>query len=161
MEFKAIKFMERAEGRKSRVYLDSSGLPTIGIGHLLTRSELLSGKIIIHEEGIRWVDGLTDVQIDALLLQDLATANRCVNGLVKVLLTQNQHDALVSFAFNVGSGAFYDSTLLRLLNQGGFSQVPTQLRRWNRSGGRIVPGLVNRREAEISLWNTPDEEAQS
>ena len=63
--------------------------------------------------------------------------------------------ALVSFAFNVGDGAFRSSTLLRLLNQGQYDQVPAQLRRWNMDNGHVVQGLINRRNKEIALWNTP------
>jgi lysozyme len=70
-------------------------------------------------------------------------------------LNQNQFDALVSFAFNVGDGAFRSSTLLRLLNQGQYDQVPAQLRRWNMDNGHVVQGLINRRNKEIALWNTP------
>ena len=57
--------------------------------------------------------------------------------------------------FNVGGGAFRDSTLLRMLNAGQRDQVPAQLRRWNKVSGTVVRGLINRREKEISLWNTP------
>ena len=75
--------------------------------------------------------------------------------MVKVPLNQNQFDALVSFVFNVGNNAFRDSTLVKVLNAGHFDQVPTQLRRWIRDNGKIVKGLINRREKEIALWNTP------
>jgi lysozyme len=88
-----------------------------------------------------------------LLSQDVKPAEQSVNNGVKVSLNQNQFDALVSFTFNVGGGAFSSSTLLKVLNQGQYDQVPDQLRRWTKSGGRTVQGLVNRRENEIKLWN--------
>ena len=84
--------------------------------------------------------------------QDVKPAEQAVGGGVKVALSQNQFDALVSFAFNVGNGAFLGSTLLKVLNQGQYDQVPTQLLRWTRSGGQVVQGLVNRRQNEIKLW---------
>jgi lysozyme len=70
-------------------------------------------------------------------------------------LTQNQFDALVSFAFNVGVAAFLESTLLRLLNGKAYDMVPDQLKRWSRDNGHIVPGLTHRRQKEIDLWRTP------
>lgn len=141
------------EGLRTHVYLDSGGEPTIGIGHLLTRDERASGKIWINGQPVRYANGLTEQQCWDLLDQDLDIAEAAVNDRVIVPLTQNQFDALVSFVFNVGTGAFKNSTLLRMLNEGQYDQVPNQMRRWNRSGNRVVNGLVNRREKEIKLWN--------
>lgn len=141
------------EGLRTHVYLDSGGEPTIGIGHLLTRDERASGKIWINGQPVRYANGLTEKQCWDLLDQDLDIAESAVNDRVIVPLTQNQFDALVSFAFNVGAEAFRKSTLVRVLNQGQYDQVPTQLRRWVRDNGSVVPGLVNRREKEVSLWN--------
>lgn len=143
------------EGLVTHDYLDSGGAPTIGIGHLLTRSERTSGKIVIRGQAFVYRNGLTEQQCWDLIDQDLDGSERTVNGAVTVPLNQNQFDALVSFAFNVGDGAFCGSTLLRLLNQGQYDQVPAQLRRWVRDNGHVVQGLSNRREKEISLWNTP------
>ncbi len=146
--------LEEWEGVRLKVYKDSAGLPTIGVGHLLTKSELTSGKIYIHEEPVKYSLGLTREQADLLLEKDLFPAESTVNAFVKVKLNQNQFDALVSFVFNVGGGAFKNSTLLKVLNAGAYDQVPAQLRRWDKAGGRVVPGLKVRREAEIKLWNT-------
>ena len=143
------------EGLVTHEYLDSGGAPTIGIGHLLTRSERTSGKIFIGGKSFVYRNGLTEHQCWDLLDQDLDDTERTVNDAVKVPLNQNQFDALVSFTFNVGGGAFRGSTLLRLLNQDKYDQVPAQLRRWVRDNGHVVQGLVNRREKEITLWNTP------
>ena len=149
------KLFQEWEGLELNEYLDSGGAPTIGVGHLMTRSERMSGKIIINGKGVVYRKGLTVQQCWDLLDQDLDSAEACVNSMVKVPLNQNQFDALVSFVFNVGNNAFRDSTLLKMLNAGHFDQVPTQLRRWIRDNGKIVKGLINRREKEISLWNTP------
>lgn len=88
-----------------------------------------------------------------LLCQDLAGAAQAVNDGVEVELSQNQFDTLVSFCFNVGTTAFKHSTLLKLLNQSKYAEVPVQLRRWVRCNGEVVQGLVSRREHEIELWN--------
>ena len=143
------------EGLVTHEYLDSGGAPTIGIGHLLTRSERTSGKISIGGLALDYRNGFTEQQCWDLLDEDLAGTAAVVNDAVKVSLNQNQFDALVSFVFNVGDGAFRSSTLLRLLNQGQYDQVPAQLRRWNMDNGHVVQGLVNRHNKEIALWNTP------
>lgn len=147
-----LKFLREVEGFDHRVYNDVAGYPTIGVGHLLTKQESMTGKIIIGNDAVRYENGLTNEQVDGLLDQDLDQFEDAVNRLVKVDLSQNEFDALVSFAFNVGVSAFRNSTLLRKLNAGDKSEVPHQLRRWNKAGGKIVPGLVNRREKEIKLW---------
>ena len=148
-----IDFIKSAEGVKNFVYADSAGLPTIGVGHLLTQDELTSGKIHIDGKSHKYHDGLTDDVIDRLLLRDLHIAELVVNSNVRVKLTQNQYNAVVSFAFNVGVGAFRKSTLLRLLNNSAYESVPDQMRRWVFSAGRQIQGLKNRREKEVKLWN--------
>lgn len=140
------------EGRCNEAYQDSAGLPTIGVGHLLTKDELASGKILILGEAIKYHDGLTALQIDRLLTQDLAGSEGAVNSGLNVALNQNQFDALVSFTFNIGRKEFFNSTLRKILNNGQFAKAPEQLRRWNRSGGKVVQGLINRRENEIKLF---------
>lgn len=147
-----LEQLKHWESVEPEMYHDVAGLPTIGVGHLLTRSELTSGKIMIDGAPARWADGLSDQQIDALLRQDLAKRERFVNREVAVSLTDNQFDALVVFVFNIGRNAFRMSTLLRKLNMGQYGDVPAQFRRWIYSGGRRVQGLVNRREATVELW---------
>lgn len=141
------------EGFKTSVYKDVVGNPTIGVGHLLTRDELSSGKILINCRQVKYANGLTEQQCWELLDQDLGIAEDAVNACVTVPLTQNQFDVLVSFVFNAGVSAFAGSTLLKLLNNMQYDLVPAQLRRWVHSGRRIINGLVNRREKEIELWN--------
>lgn len=148
-----IKFMKSAEDFRNFVYADSAGLPTIGVGHLLTRDELNSGKIHVDGKAYKYHEGLPDDVIDRLLLRDLHIAESVVNSKVKVKLSQNQYNALVSFAFNVGVCAFRGSTLLRLLNAGDYDAVPVQMRRWIFSAGKKTQGLKNRREKEIDLWS--------
>jgi len=152
---KGKQLFKEWEGLVTHVYIDSGGEPTIGIGHLLTRSERMSGKILIDGKSFVYRNGLTEEQCWALLDQDLAGTEKSINDAVKVVLNQNQFDALVSFVFNVGKGAFLSSSLLKVLNQGKYGDVPAQLLRWNKDNGHVVKGLTNRREKEISLWKTP------
>ena len=101
--------------------------------------------------------GLVDIsaaQETALLRNVVPGYAEAVAEAVRIPLTQNQFDALVSFAFNIGLPAFRDSTLLRRLNAGNLAAVPSEMRRWNKSDGQVVQGLVNRREAEIAQFET-------
>ena len=141
------------EGSRSLAYRDVAGHLTIGVGHMLTRDELSSGKIVIDGERVRWRRELTEQQIGLLLAHDLFQFERAVCENVIPMLSQSQFDALVSFAFNVGAGAFRNSTLLRRLNGGRHSDVPQEFRRWIYAGGETRDGLVARREVEIERWN--------
>ncbi len=153
MSDSGLAFLTNEEGVKAEMYQDSAGLPTIGVGHLLTKDELSSGKLTIPP--VDWHRGLSPEQIKALLVHDLSLAMAAVNS-VKVELTQHQYDALVSLTFNIGVTAFRNSTLLRMVNQGAFDKVPFQMRRWIHSAGRVDPILVKRREREVLLWLSPD-----
>jgi lysozyme len=148
-----LELLKQWEGFKLNVYNDSAGLPTIGVGHLITQSERSSGNIVIDGVAVKYAGGLTQQQVLDLLSQDVKPAEQSVNNGVKVPLNQNQFDALVSFTFNVGGGAFAGSTLLKVLNQKQYTEVPNQLLRWTKAGGKVVQGLVNRRQNEIKLWN--------
>lgn len=152
MDAKGLGLLKKWEGSSNTVYKDSSGYPTIGVGHLLTKAELSSGKIVIGVNTVKTHLPITEDQIVELLAQDLVLCEKSVNTKVKVKLSQNQFNALVSFAFNVGTPSFEASTLLKVLNNGYYDQVPIQLRRWNKSGGKVVQGLINRRENEIALF---------
>ncbi len=141
------------EGMQNQVYQDAADLATIGVGHLLTQQERDCGKILLDGASVDYSAGLSNAQVLALLSQDLERFEQRVNSKVSVDLNQNQFDALVAFCFNVGTGAFESSTLLKELNQGHYDAIPAQLQRWVNAGGRPVAGLMNRRNNEIALWN--------
>jgi lysozyme len=94
-------------------------------------------------------------QAQAWFLQDMAWAQAAVLNSVTVTLNQNQFDALVSFTENEGAAAFERSTLLRLLNTGNYSSAALQFQAWIYQGDKVLPGLVNRRQQEAVLFNTP------
>lgn len=154
-----IDLLKNVEGSKNSVYLDSGGAPTIGIGHLLTKSEKSTGCIWIkgdqHKEG-RFIsfrgNSITDKEVDDILKQDLANVESTIAVAVKVSLTQHQYDALVSFVFNIGNSAFINSTLLKKLNAGSYEEVPNQMRKWIYDNNKVVKGLMNRREKEVKMW---------
>ena len=130
--------LRRFEGFKLTAYKDVVGIWTIGCGH--TGPEVKQGLTITQEEA------------DKLLSEDVHEAQAVIYKRVKVPLKQRQFDALVAFIFNVGVYAFETSTMLKLLNHGDYEGAAKQFARWNRAGGMVVLGLINRREAETRLF---------
>lgn len=152
MSIPGRRFLERLEAVSLVVYKDPVGLPTIGVGHLLTRDERSSGKIIIDGEPVRYSPSLTAEQVDKLLAQDLDPVENNVVDVVRIPLTQYRFDALCSFSFNTGQHAFNTSTLLKRLNLGDLSGAIDQFGRWVYAGGQRLDGLVRRRKLEARLF---------
>lgn len=140
-----IDHVKRWEGLKLTSYPDPGsrdGTPyTIGYGH--TSDGFLKVK-----RGL----SISPKQAEDALEFDLNETAAKVDELVKVELSDNQFGALVSFAFNVGLGAFGKSTLLKKLNKGDYSAVPGEMAKWVNNDGKKMQGLVNRRAAEAGLW---------
>lgn len=143
-----LDLIKRSEGFRSRAYTDIAGFPTIGYGHRL-----------IHPES--YPSGITETQSNGLLLSDVHIAEQAVRRLVSTPLAQGQFDALVDFVFNLGSGRLAESTLLRVLNQGNYSEAAAELLRWDHSGDHQVAALKARRQAEYALWCMPSVQTQS
>jgi len=162
-----IRTLMDSESSESEVYIDQAGLPTIGVGHCMTQSEVASGKIELSDGSIIDLrnNRISQKNIMRLLQDDLISREDAVNRLVKVPLEQSQFDALVHFVFNIGSGGFKNSTLLRKLNSGNYSAVPDEVRKWNivTVGGikQVSDGLANRREVECSMWESCEADADS
>lgn len=136
-----VKHIEGLEGFRAQAYRDSKGVLTIGYGHVVKPKEsYLAVSVISRDTAAR------------ILHQDTQHAVNVVNATVQVPLNQGQFDALVSFVFNVGEGAFRSSTLLRKLNAGHCCAVPDELRRWTRVAGAVRTGLILRRKKEIALF---------
>jgi lysozyme len=133
-----IDLIKRFEGCRLKSYLCPAGVWTIGYGHTA---------------GVRKNQIITSDQASAMLMSDLLQFERAINAMVAVPLKQGQFDALVSFAFNLGSGALASSTLLRKLNSGDFKGAADEFLRWNKAGGKVLEGLVRRRAAERQLFD--------
>ena len=133
-----LNLIKHFEGFSPTVYTCPAGYATIGYGHLITKNE--SFKTI------------TEDAAQVLLRSDAETAERAVLRYIDAPLTDGQFDALVSFTFNLGSGALQRSTLRRKVNRQVHSEVPSQLNRWVWAGGRKLPGLVVRRHLESQLY---------
>ena len=134
------------EGFRGQLYNDAANHCTIGYGHLVHHGP------IDGSESAEFKAGISRERALELLQEDAAQAAAEITRSVKVPLEQHQFDALVSFVFNVGTGAFRESTLLRLLNEGRYDTVEEQLARWTKAGGQTLQGLVNRRRAEAELF---------
>ncbi len=141
---RGIDLIRKHEGLRMRAYLCPAGVWTIGYGHTFG-----AGPPVVAKGMSVSVD-----EANAILVSDLAKFEAAVARLVKVALTQHQFDALVSFAFNVGQGALAKSTLLKRLNAGRHDAVPAELMKWTKGGGKVLPGLVNRRRDEAALWRS-------
>jgi len=134
---KGVDFIKEFEGLKLKAYQDSVGVWTIGYG---------STKRV--HAGLQ----ITQRQAESRLAEDIASHEGVIQQLVKVDLTQAQYDALASFVFNLGVGAFRSSTLLTELNNGKYGEAAFQLCRWCRAGSDVLPGLLRRRMAEASMF---------
>ncbi|SES63388.1 Phage-related lysozyme (muramidase), GH24 family [Nitrosomonas marina] len=141
-----IELTKISEGFRGRLYNDAAGFCTIGYGHLIKKSAC-DGT-----EKEEFKSGISEQQGEALLVEDMNWAKYSVMQAVSVELTDGQYAALVDFVFNVGSGNFNKSTLLKKINAQQHSEVPAQFRRWIRAGGKVWQGLVTRREREIDLY---------
>jgi lysozyme len=124
---------EQFEGLRLTAYPDSTGIPTIAYGHTA---------------GVKLGDTCTEEQADAWLQEDIQWAATVVNHLVTFQLTQDEFNAVTDFTFNVGSGNFASSTLLKLLNAGDMANAALEFDKWDHAGGQVVAGLLRRREAE-------------
>jgi len=125
------------EGVVYKPYLDPIGIPTVCAG--VTGADVKMGKTY------------TKAECDALLYKHMQPAIKTVDGSVKVKLNDYQKAALYSFTYNVGSGAFQSSTLLKKLNRNDIPGACDELRRWTYAGGKQWKGLINRREVERQL----------
>jgi lysozyme len=136
-----VKQIAKFESFSPTIYRDSAGNQTIGYGHLITVSD-----------GSIYDNGITQDQALKLLHADISTAEKSVNNLVKVPLNQNQFNALVSLVFNIGSGNFAKSSILRELNRGNYRQAASDFALYNRADHKINIGLIKRRDIEASIF---------
>ena len=136
--YNGTKILKFFEGCKLTAYQDSVGVWTIGYGHT---KGVYEGMTITQEEA------------EQMLLTELEEYEGYVEKYVTVPLTQNQFDALVVWVYNLGPTNFRNSTLLKELNSGNYTAAGKEITRWNKAGGKVLAGLVRRREAEAKLFN--------
>jgi lysozyme len=134
-----LALLKAWEGGRLTAYQDGGGIWTIGYGHVGPD---------VHERLT-----LSQSQADSSAREGRGQGRGAVDRLVDVPLTAGQHDALTCFVFNWGQGVRGLDPPATAERRRLCDAVPGQLRRWTHDGGHEVPGLVNRREAEIALWS--------
>ena len=132
-----ISLIQKFEGCELEAYQCSAGVWTIGYGHT---KDVIKGMTITKEEA------------EQMLVDELHEYENYINEYVTVALSQNQFDALVSWVYNLGPANLKASTMLKVLNKGQYEEVPAQMKRWNKAGGKVLEGLIRRREAEACLF---------
>lgn len=137
-----VKLVKGSEGLRLQAYQDQVGKWTIGWGHLI--------KLPLEEYLL--TNPISRDTAERILRLDLTDCEIAVNFLVKVPLNQNQFDALCDFVFNLGTGALERSTLLKKLNAGDYIGASEEFPKWCKAGGKVLRGLVWRRETERFLF---------
>lgn len=129
--------IQTREGTPRKVYHDVVGINTVCTGHV---TKLPVGTLVSQDV------------CDTLLREDTSVAQAGIKRLVKVPVTQEQYDAMTSLVFNIGTGAFAGSTLLKDINMNHCIPASGEWMRWDMAGGKHVPGLTTRRRDESTLW---------
>ena len=132
-----ISLIKKFEGCELEAYQDSVGVWTIGYGHT---------------KDVKQGDKINQDEAENLLEEEMPEYEGYINDMVEVSLEQCQFDALVSWVYNLGPTNLSSSTLLKVLNEGDYDEVPFQIKRWNKAGGKVLEGLTRRREAEALLF---------
>jgi lysozyme len=132
----ALPFTAYHEGLRLKAYLDPIGIPTICYGETL---------------GVEMGQEKTKAECDALFEARLGFFAYAVDAAISPSMSPYTHAALTSWTYNVGIGAMQKSTLVRLMNEGRTVEACNELPKWNKAGGRVLPGLVKRREDERKL----------
>ena len=136
-----ISLIKKFEGCELEAYYDAVNVLTIAYGRT---------------KNVQAGDTCTQEQADAWLEEELHEYGGYVNDAVTVDLEQNQFDALVSWVFNLGPANLKASTMLKFLNAGDYHLIPSQIKRWNKASGKVLEGLIRRREAEALMFEDKD-----
>ncbi len=140
-----IELIKHYEGFRSRAYKCSAGVVTIGYGTTYYPNGLR----------VKITDEITEPKAEELLLQNLVSFEKEVDVMTTDDITQSQFDALVSFAYNLGSNALKGSTLLKKVNKNTKDQtIPSEFSKWVKAGGKTLQGLATRRISEAKLYST-------
>ena len=122
-----LSLIKKFEGCELEAYKCAAGVWTIGYGST---------------KGVEEGNTITQEEADKLLLDEMEEYEGYINDMVKVDLKQNEFDALVSWVYNLGSSNLSSSTLLQKLNTKEWDDVPNQIKRWNKAGGKVLQGLI-------------------
>ncbi len=143
IQSRGLQIIKEFESLKLKPYLCPAGIPTIGYGSTYYED---GTKVTLNDLPI------TEQRADELLANISDKFSIQVSKLLKVELNQNQFDALVSFSFNIGIGNLTTSTILKRINEKDFENASLEFAKWNKSGGKVLNGLIKRREKESQLF---------
>lgn len=138
-----VKMIMHHEGVRLKPYRCPANLWTVGVGHLIGDGNSLPQE---------WDRQFTMEEVNDILKKDLRRFERGVLRLCPMGLTQHRFDALVSFSFNVGLGSLQRSTVRRRHNRGDYEGAAKAFMMWTKGGGRVLRGLVIRRQDEVNLY---------
>lgn len=124
------------EGYREKAYRDPVGIPTIGYGET---------------KGVKMGDTTTPKKAMEQLKISADEHGQGLARCIRVPISQNEYDSYLSFTYNVGVGSFCKSTLVKKLNAGDYEGACSELLKWTKAGGRVLPGLVKRRQEEYKL----------
>jgi lysozyme len=136
-----ISLIKKFEGCELEAYKCAAGVWTIGYGHTKDVTEGME---------------ITQAEAETMLKEELLDYCNYVDMYVQVPLEQNQFDALVSWTYNLGPTNLKSSTMLKVLNTGKYEDVPEQIKRWNKANGKMLDGLIRRREAESLMFQNKE-----
>ena len=136
-----LELIKKFEGCETTAYQDSVGVWTIGFGHT---------------KGVKEGQTCSIEDAESMLADEMDEYEGYINNMVKVELQQHEFDALVAWVYNLGPTNLGESTMLKVLNGGQFDRVPDEMNRWTRAGGKILEGLVRRRQAESLMFQDLD-----
>tara|TARA_R110000796_G_scaffold106622_1_gene217084 strand:+ start:357 stop:800 length:444 start_codon:yes stop_codon:yes gene_type:complete len=132
-----LALIKKFEGCELEAYRCSANVLTIGYGHT---------------KGVKEGDTITKDEAEYMLQEEMIEYEGYVNDMVDVELNQSQYDSLCAWVYNLGPNNFQSSTLLKVLNEEKYNEIPQQIKRWNKAGGEVLDGLIRRREAEALLF---------
>ena len=136
-----LELIKKFEGCETTAYQDSVGVWTIGFGHT---------------KGVEEGQTCSIEDAESMLADEMDEYEGYINNMVKVDLQQHEFDSLVAWVYNLGPTNLGESTMLKVLNGGQFDLVPDEMNRWTRAGGKILEGLVRRRQAESLMFQDLD-----
>ena len=132
-----LSLIKKFEGCKLEAYRCAADVPTIAWGRT---KDVKMGDTCNQEQADKWLE------------EEIVEYEDHVHKAVEMPLSQHQFDALVSWTYNLGPSNLNSSTMLKVLNQGDYEDVPAQIKRWNKASGVVKEGLIRRREAEALLF---------
>ncbi|TNH41442.1 lysozyme [Photorhabdus luminescens subsp. sonorensis] len=149
-----LNLLKEIEGLRLKPYDDQTGK---NIDNWTKGATIGYGKLISRNEWDTYKNGITEDEAEQLFKDTLAPYEKAVNNGITKEIKQNEYDALVLFSYNIGIGGFEKSSVVKMINnentKTGYDSIDDAWKAWNKSQGKVNQGLINRREAELKIFN--------